>query len=232
MKRYTLVVLVNVFVLCLAAQTSARVQLQAGEDSGIVVSAVADQSYTGVPFTPDVTIKDGSKILVKNVDYTLSYSNNVNVGKATVVVLGRGNYVDTKEVNFNIVPKSINSVMINPIQEQTYRASAITPDILIKDGNKTLAKDVDYTVTYSNNMNVGSASVTITGKGNYKDSKTMMFRINAKSMKGGSGRPTQSAVRPAQQSLQARANQPQMQTNVATANNTAANIRSQQTTNK
>jgi hypothetical protein len=131
-----------------------------------------------------VLVKDGTKTLVKNVDYTLTYANNINVGKATITISGKGNYADTKDVNFSIVPKSINTVLINTIQEQTYRASAITPDVLIKDGNKTLIKDIDYTISFSNNLNVGTANITISGKGNYNDQKTMTFRIKAKSMTG------------------------------------------------
>lgn len=158
-----------------------------GNDGGVVVGPITDQVYTGVAFTPDPIIRDGSVTLVKNKDYTINYANNVNVGVATVTIVGKGNYRDTKEIKFNITPKSINQVMINPVNDQTFRNSPIAPDIQIKDGVKVLVKDTDYTLTYNNNLNVGTASVTITGKGNYKDAKTLNFRIVAKSM---SGKPT------------------------------------------
>lgn len=159
------------------------------DDGGVVVGPITDQVYTGVAFTPDPIIRDGSVTLVKNKDYTINYANNVNVGVATVTIVGKGNYRDTKEIKFNITPKSINQVMINPVNDQTFRNSPIAPDIQIKDGAKVLIKDTDYTLTYNNNLNVGTASVTITGKGNYKDAKTLNFRIVAKSM---SGKPTTS----------------------------------------
>ena len=99
-------------------------------------------------------------------------------------IVGKGNYSDTREIKFNILAKPIGSLMINPLNDQTFRNAPIAPDILIKDGAKVLVRDADYTLTYANNLNVGMASVTITGKGNYKDTKVMNFRIIAKSMSG------------------------------------------------
>lgn len=154
------------------------------QESSIVVSPVVDQVYTGAAFTPELTIRDGSTILVKDKDYTINYINNVNVGTATITIVGKGNYSDTREIKFNILAKPIGSLMINPLNDQTFRNAPISPDILIKDGAKVLVRDADYTLTYANNLNVGMASVTITGKGNYKDTKVMNFRIIAKSMSG------------------------------------------------
>lgn len=154
------------------------------QESSIVVGPVVDQVYTGAAFTPELTIRDGSTILVKDKDYTINYINNVNVGTATITIVGKGNYSDTREIKFNILAKPIGSLMINPLNDQTFRNAPIAPDILIKDGAKVLVRDADYTLTYANNLNVGMASVTITGKGNYKDTKVMNFRIIAKSMSG------------------------------------------------
>ena len=47
----------------------------------------------------------------------------------------------------------------------------------VKDGNKTLQKGTDYTVSYSDNRNVGTATIKITGKGNYTGTKTIQFLI-------------------------------------------------------
>ena len=169
------------------------------QESSIVVSPVVDQVYTGAACTPELTIRDGSTILVKDKDYTINYINNVNVGTATITIVGKGNYSDTREIKFNILAKPIGSLMINPLNDQTFRNAPISPDILIKDGAKVLVRDADYTLTYANNLNVGMASVTITGKGNYKDTKVMNFRIIAKSMSGRntpSSRPIQRPTTP------------------------------------
>jgi len=131
------------------------------QESSIVVSPVVDQVYTGVACTPELTIRDGNTTLVKDRDYTINYINNVNVGTATITIIGKGNYRDIKEIKFNILAKPIGSLMINPINDQTFRNALISPDILIKDGAKVLVRDTDYTLTFANNFNVGTASVTI-----------------------------------------------------------------------
>ena len=184
MKKIFFILTCTVFVLFGTAQTpQPRTPSAAANDSsgGFVIAKIPDQVYTGVAFTPELSIKDGNKVLVKNIDYTLTYQNNTNVGTATVTIMGKGNYQGSTTVTFQITPKSINTVGINSIADQTYRSTPITPDVSIKDGNRVLVKDVDYTLAYTNNVNVGGATVTITGKGNYKDTKTMTFRINAKS---------------------------------------------------
>ena len=65
------------------------------------------------------------------------------------------------------------------VPAQTYTGKALTPATVTFDG-KTLVKDTDYTVEYSSNTNVGTATVTINGTGNYTGTKTAEFKINAK----------------------------------------------------
>ncbi len=60
----------------------------------------------------------------------------------------------------------------------TYTGSQINPTVTVKDGTKTLANGTDYTVAFSNNINVGTAKVTVTGKGNYTGTKTANYTIN------------------------------------------------------
>ncbi len=58
-----------------------------------------------------------------------------------------------------------------------YTGSAITPEVIVTDLGKTLVKDTDYTVSYSNNVEPGYATVTVTGTGNYKGSRQFDFYI-------------------------------------------------------
>lgn len=64
--------------------------------------------YDGTAKTPSVTVKDGSKTLVKDTDYTVSYKNNVNAGIATVTVIGKGNYAGNINKTFTINKASYN----------------------------------------------------------------------------------------------------------------------------
>jgi len=65
------------------------------------------------------------------------------------------------------------------VPAKTYTGKALTPEVTVKYGEKTLVKDKDYIVTYSNNKNVGKeAKATITGKGDYTGTVTKTFTIN------------------------------------------------------
>ena len=143
------------------------------------VLSVTSYTYDGKAKTPGVTVKDGTKTLVNNTDYTVRYSNNTNVGTATVTVTGKGNYTGSKSTTFRINAKTLPS---NPVLSATsyiYDGKAKTPGVTVKDGTKTLVNGTDYSVKYSNNVNVGTATVTVTGKGNYTGSKSTNFKINA-----------------------------------------------------
>ena len=77
-------------------------------------------------------------------------------------------------------PTAISGAEIEAIPAQTYSGKALTPDVTVKLGEETLIKDTDYTVSYKNNTNAGTATVTVTGKGNYGGTVTATFKINAK----------------------------------------------------
>ena len=113
-------------------------------------------------------------------DYTLSYKGNVSVGTATIAIAGKGDYMGTKNVTFRIVPASIASATIGAIADQTHTGAAITPAPAVKVGSVTLKSGTDYTLGYKNNVNVGTATITVTGKGNYTGSKDVTFKIVSK----------------------------------------------------
>ena len=76
-----------------------------------------------------------------------------------------------------ITQKDVSSLTIILEVAVTYNGSAQTPAVMVIDGTTTLTNGTDYTVSYSNNINVGTATVTITGKGNYTGTKTATFTI-------------------------------------------------------
>ena len=230
--------------------------------SNVDVGSISDQTYTGSAITPVPVLSkilNGSSkyTLVKDTDYTLSYSNNTNVGTATITATGKGNFTGTASTTFKInkasltVPSqsgtltyntasqspswsnydstkmtvsgttsatnagtysatftlksttnykwsdgtttaktvswkinqyNISNVDVEPISDQVYTESAITPvpvlsKILNGSSEYTLVKDTDYTLSYSNNTNVGTATITATGKGNFTGTKIITFKI-------------------------------------------------------
>ena len=145
------------------------------------IEAVADQTYTGSEIKPELIIKDlnedGANIISED-DYTLEYSSNQNVGKAKVAIIAnKTNYKNIQDVYFNIVPKDITeTAVIQPIGDQPYTGSAITPTLVIKDGELTVMAE-NYDVKYEDNIETGTAKVNVTFKNNYKGMKKVTFNI-------------------------------------------------------
>ena len=146
-------------------------------DNTVVISDVADQTYTGSLIAPNVTVTCNDVELVKDTDYTVSYSNNKNVGTATISITGIGDYTGTITKNFKIVARDISGTTIGSIPNQTYTGNSISALPVITYNGVTLTKGTDYTLTYSNNVNVGTGTVTITGKGNFKGTTSKNFTI-------------------------------------------------------
>gem|GEM_PF-1769176 len=145
------------------------------------IASIADVTYTGSAIEPAVTVTDGSKTLKKGTDYKVSYSNNTNAGTATVNIEGIGNYTGSKSASFKIVASSANFT-VETIASQQYDGTAKTPAVTVKDGDKTLSVNTDYTLDYKNNTNAGTATVIVNGKGNYSGSVSAMFTITARSI--------------------------------------------------
>ncbi|UPS43678.1 InlB B-repeat-containing protein [Prevotella sp. E15-22] len=143
------------------------------------VASIPTQVYTGSAIEPDVTVKDGETTLTLGTDYEVAYSNNVNAGTATVTITGKGNYSGETAATFTIIPKAVTNdgITIAAIADRTYTGSAIEPEVTVTDGGTTLTLGTDYTIGYSANVNVGTATATITGKGNYSGSREVLFTI-------------------------------------------------------
>lgn len=142
-----------------------------------MVSAIADQPYTGEQIKPDVTVADDSTPLVEGKDFTVAYGSNTEVGtgKGTVTIQGTGNYTGKVEVNFNITNSGTFEVIVDNstlTYDGTEKKPAVTVWAVSDDGNtKTLlTAGTDYTVTYENNIDAGTASVTVKGMGAYTKS--------------------------------------------------------------
>ena len=147
-----------------------------------MVQPIASRPYTGSAIEPTVTVNVGNKTLTAGTDYTVTYKDNTDVGTAKVIVTGKGNYTGSVEAKFNITAKALTASMVWDIAAQTYTGSPIVPELTVKDGKTALSKDTDYTVEYQNNLNAGTATVTLTGKGNYSDSVSKTFTIEPKSI--------------------------------------------------
>ncbi|MCC8075959.1 MAG: MBG domain-containing protein [Clostridiales bacterium] len=143
-----------------------------------VTLSATSYTYNGSAKKPTVTVKNGSTTLTSGTDYTVSYSNNTNAGTATVTVTGKGNYTGSVTKTFTINKASISGYTVTlSATSYTYDGNPKKPTVTVKNGSTTLTSD-DYTVSYSNYTNAGTATVTVSGKGNYTDSAKKTFTIN------------------------------------------------------
>lgn len=150
------------------------------EDAAITIN---DQVYTGQALTPPATVTVNGTVLKEGEDFTVEYSNNIEAGKASATIKGKGDYAGEAAAAFEIAKADLTKASIQAIATQTYTGKALTPAVSVKMGNKALKKDKDYTVKYASNVNAGKAKVTVTGKGNYEGTKAAAFTIKKAAQK-------------------------------------------------
>ena len=111
------------------------------------------RSYTGRWVKPNVTLKVGKVKLKKNRDYTLVYRNNLQIGKASVVIRGMGNFTGKKTVTFKIVPQ--------------------TPKIQKLKKNKK-----SFVITYSSGKMVHGYRMEVSTASSFAAKKTQKYILN------------------------------------------------------
>lgn len=169
-----------------------------------VTTKTKKEPYTGKPVKPEVIVKNNKMMLTENVDYKVSYSENVLPGTATVVITGIGDtYVGTKSTTFTIVGTPISKTTVEwgfnaKANDLTlmYTGESVThveqsksednPDgmplmVFIKATKtapqKNLVLGRDYVLSYVNNVKTGKGTLKIIGKGEYSGTKSVSFKI-------------------------------------------------------
>lgn len=135
--------------------------------------------YTGQEIKPKPIIRFNNKVLKEGVDYNLSYKNNKNIGTATMIIKGTGNFKGTREVNFEIEEASISGLAFSTIPTQTYTGGAIEPDVVVKNttSGQILTKGTDYTIEYENNIDVTDTATAIVTIPGYNGEQRINFAI-------------------------------------------------------
>ena len=156
--------------------------------------------YDGMPHIPQVTVICEGKTLVPDKDYVVYYEEQVTeVGNYELTVKGIGVYEGEKAVSYFVADRG--DILMEDTPEDgiipeglwmagireggyDYTGTAIKPEMRVYDKNVLLKEQVDYTVSYKNNINANDASVaakaptlTVTGKGNYTGKDTKTFKI-------------------------------------------------------
>lgn len=145
--------------------------------------------YTGTPLTPKPTVTWNGITLTENVDYTLSWHNNAQQGNAYVTVSGKGNFTGETNKSFYIDLTPITEAEIGDIPDYEYApGKEFKPEPTVTLNGVTLKKDVDYTLSYSDNTMASSRTnrprVNITGIGIYRSGFSKYFTINPLKISG------------------------------------------------
>ena len=135
-----------------------------------------ETEYSAEDKTPKVFVYFNDERLIEDTDYSLYYYNNHDAGKAGVIVtsLYDGTEVDKA---FVIHPLTVTAMEINCQQTMTYTGGELKGVEDVTYQSLRLAEGVDYELKYENNTNVGKATATITGKGNFTGVTTATFTI-------------------------------------------------------
>ena len=153
-------------------------------EEDVMASEIALKSNGKVQKPVPIVMWNGKKLTNKR-DFVVSYPDVGNGaykenGTYKVVLNGTGNFAGGKEVMLTITSsKLIPKLKIDKIADQPYTGNKITPKPVVKDGKNVLTENVHYTVDYKNNTEIGTATVIITGMGEYVGVKQTTFKIKA-----------------------------------------------------
>ncbi len=128
----------------------------------------------------ELVIKIGEDVLELNRDYTITFisSNTTDAGTVEFTIVGIGDYRETYSGTFTISPKALDESMLNVVQEEYYHTGEeIKPQFTLKFGEKELQLGKDFTVSFTNNVEKGTAQMIITGQGNYSGQITYSYEI-------------------------------------------------------
>lgn len=158
-------------------------------DNAVLGLSASSYNYDGKAKAPNTSVtytdEEGNRtVLTKGTDYTVSYSNNINAGKAVATIECIGNYSGTLSKSYTIKPVSVSGSAVSVSLSYTSctfdgKSKTPVPTVVWNNNGKkvTLVKGTDYTVKYSNNRNIGQATVKITGANNFSGTVNKNFSI-------------------------------------------------------
>ena len=148
----------------------------------VTISGLNDEyTYTGSEIKPRCTLTYEGQTLEEGKDYRISYSHNIDAGEASITLTGMNSFKGTVTRNFNIEPKSVKNLSISlPKSSYTFTGYSVDPEPIVHDGTKLLDSKRDYRIFYDNDLEPGTATLTIRGRGNYDGDKSINYKIIGK----------------------------------------------------
>ena len=135
---------------------------------------ISAQTYTGKAIKPACKVTLSGKTLREGIDYMATYSNNVNTGKAKVVIQGKAGYSGTKTVYFQIVPKKVSVKSVKSAAKTSVNVSYA----------KVSGNVSGYEITYASNSAFKDAKTVRTKNTSYtikslKSNTTCYVKVRA-----------------------------------------------------
>ncbi len=142
--------------------------------SALKISVASAEWNDGKPVEPAVSVKyKGREVSVAD-NFNIAYANNINAGTASVTLTAKRDneeFYGSRTVNFKIKGTEIKKARIdNFVSSVDYAGNRIEQQnlkLILKTDGRELVKGKDYKVSYSNNLNAGKATMTITGLGQF-----------------------------------------------------------------
>lgn len=149
-------------------------------EDNIKLSLWQDQFlYTGDVIEPEVIVTYEGRVLRKDLDYRVTYENNIEVGMATIVVNGIREYWGEATIQFEILDNSLYRADIKVLNGPfVYTSNAISPEVRVVLNGVELEKNKDYVLAYQDNVNAGTATIVLDGIGDYRGHTLVNFQID------------------------------------------------------
>lgn len=179
------VVTLNLKDMTLKTSLDEETPTQKDMSAATVTLKKAKTTYNGTTQNPEVTsVVLGTDTLVAGTDYEVEAVTAKKAGTYTVKVNGIGNYKGTATAEYTISKRDISKATAT-VKAKTYTGKKLTSSsysVKMKLNGKTttLKKGTDYTVKAASRTSVGSVTVTITGKGNFKNTLKAKFTVTPK----------------------------------------------------
>lgn len=166
-------------------------QIVGTDISKATINGIVDKVYNGEKQEQNFVISVNGATLTEN-DYDITYSKNINAGKASMIITGKGKYSGTLKTGFTIKPYDIAKDELDLISGiyslsiREYIKGGVTLDTPPKFNGVKMVEKKDYTVSYKNNKSVYKKGkygvITIKGKGNFTGTKKTNLYIYEKSL--------------------------------------------------
>ena len=180
---FILIVVMLLFVFTATSFLSSNLKKKHYNISGNIYNGMI---IVDVPTCPSKTYSGQQQILMDDTEaYILDRAKRkaTPAGTYNVELILNDGYIwsdyttENKIIQCTINPYNINNAIVSRVHNQKYTGAKIEPSVSISTINNNLTKDTDYDISYSNNKNIGTATIRFNGKGNYTGTKDVTFKI-------------------------------------------------------